>query len=346
MKGVRSLSAMPVLYLHAGHSKTGTSWVQAALRENTAALARSGLAYPVFDGIGDETGAEIGQGNGLALAAGPVETLAAGLRTVRRHAGLAGAVLSSEEFFPRLSMYDDPGALPQAVTEAGFERVEILLFIRNPVGHAASLWQQYLKRGGGSAPIEAFFEKYRVPERVALFLGKFMSMDGVRLTCLNYDEYRHDMLAPLCAWLGRPSTVLTPPQAVTINRGMTRAELALQAAVNRRIGRAGRILSDALCAGLPEQPPDYVYPDPACQQAMCDRLAPALARVNARLPEAQRYRCDITPLSENADANALSFSPEQIEVIGAALGSEICRLHHLAAAESGASLPRFLSRLP
>ena len=326
-----AMSAMPVLYLHAGHSKTGTSWVQAVLRENTAALAECGLVYPTFDGIGDEQGAEIGQGNGLALAAGPVEALQAGLHAIRRNARPAGAVLSSEEFFPRLSEYDDPGALPQTVLGAGFERVEILLFIRNPVGHAASLWQQYLKRGGGSAPIEAFFEKYSVPERVAQFLDKFRSLEGVRLTCLNYERHRHDLLAPLRAWLGRPPPPLIPPRAPKINRGMTRAELALQAALNRRIGKAGRILSDALCVGLPEQPPERVYPDPACQQAMCDRLAPTLARVNARLPEAERYRCDVVPVSGNADDAALSFSPEQIELVGAALGSEIRRLRHMAA---------------
>ena len=329
--GIGFLLAMPILYLHAGHSKTGTSWVQAALRENAAALARRGLAYPTFDGIGDEQGAEIGQGNGLALALGPVEMLEASLRTIRRNAPSAGAVLSSEEFFPRLSMYDDPAALPRAALGAGFERVEILLFIRNPVGHAASMWQQYLKRGGGSASIEAFFEKYSVPERVALFLDRFMSMDGVRLTCLNYDRHRQDMLTPLHAWLGRSSTALTRPGAAMINRGMTRAELALQAALNRRIGKAGRILSDALCVGLPEQPPDRVYPAPACQQSMCDRLAPTLARVNARLPEPERYRRDIVPVTESADGATLSFSPEQIELIGEALGSEIRRLRHVAA---------------
>ena len=327
----RGLLAMPVLYLHAGHSKTGTSWVQAVLRENTAALAGCGVVYPTFDGIGDERGAEIGQGNGLALAAGPVEALQAGLDAIRRDARQAAVVLSSEEFFPRLSMYSNPGALPQAVLGAGFERVEILLFIRNPVGHAASLWQQYLKRSGGSAPIEAFFEKYSVPERVELFLDMFTSLEGVRLTCLNYDRHRHDLLAPLRAWLGHPAPPLIPSQAPKINRGMTRAELALQAALNRRIGRAGRILSDALCVGLPEQPPDRIYPDPACQQDMCDRLAPTLARVNARLPEAERYRCDIVSEFENADGRGLVFSPEQIELVGAALGSEIRRLRHMAA---------------
>ena len=276
---------MAILYLHVGHSKTGTSWVQAALRENAAALAGSGLAYPILHlGIGDEQGAEIGQGNGLALATSPVGELESRLRTIGRATRPAGVVLSSEEFFPRLTQHDDPAALPRAALAAGFDRTEILLFIRNPVGHAASLWQQYLKRGGGSAPIETFFEKYSVPERVERFLDRFMSMDGVGLTCLNYDRHRHDLLTPLRAWLGQAALALTPPRAATINRGMTRAELALQAALNRRIGRAGRILSDALCVGLPDLPPDPVYPDPACQRAMCGRLASTLARVNARLP--------------------------------------------------------------
>lgn len=317
---------MSNLYLHVGHSKTGTSWVQAALRENAVALAKGGLSYPILHGIGDEQGAEIGQGNGLALAAGPVEALEAGLRMVDRTDCPAGVVFSSEEFFPRLTLYDDPAALPRAALGAGFERIEILFFIRNPVGHAASLWQQYLKTGGGSASIETLFDKYTLPERVARFLDRFMSLDGIGLTCLNYDRHRRDLLTPLCAWLGLPALALTPPRAPTINRGMTRAELALQAALNRRIGRAGRILSDALCAGLPELPPDHIYPDPACQRAMCDRLAPTLARVNARLPEAERYRRDINPASRRAGDPTLSFRPEQIESIGAALGGEIRRL--------------------
>ena len=66
---------MPILYLHVGHSKTGTSWMQAALRENAAALAQGGLSYPILEGVGNEQGAEIGQGNGLWLATGPVGEL-------------------------------------------------------------------------------------------------------------------------------------------------------------------------------------------------------------------------------------------------------------------------------
>ena len=315
---------MTTLYLHVGHSKTGTSWMQAALRENTAPLAGAGLGYPVIFGDGGEQGAEIGQGNGLSLATIPIDQWEAALRMIDRSAYPAGVVLSSEEFFPRLSQYDEPAALPRAALAAGFERVELLLLIRNPVGHAASLWQQYLKRGGGSAPIEEFFAKYSVPERVALFLDLFAPLPRVGLTCLNYDRHRGDMLAPLCAWLGLPARALARPRADTINRGMTRAELALQAALNRRIGKAGRILSDALCVGLPELAPDRVFPDADCQRAMCDRLAATLELVNDRLPDAERYRRDIRPA---AAAGALCFDPEQIALIGDALGGEIRRLH-------------------
>ena len=298
---------MATLYLHVGHSKTGTSWLQAALRENAAALAGSGLAYPVLGGVGAEEGAEIGQGNGLALAAS-AGALEAGLRMIDRSACPAGAVLSSEEFFPRLSESADPAALPRAASAAGFGRVEMLLFIRDPVGHAASLWQQYLKRGGGAAPIEALFDAYSVPERVALFLGRFRPVEGVRVTCRNYSRHRRDLLAPMCGWLGLAADALAPPRAKVINRGMTRAELALQAAVNRRIGKAGRILSDALCAGLPDVPPDRIR------------------------PAAERYRPDVGPAAASADGGRLSFSPAQIDAIGAALGGEIRRLLKRAAA--------------
>ena len=316
---------MTTLYLHVGHSKTGTSWAQAALRENAAALGEKGLGYPAMFGDGKEQGAEIGQGNGLSLATIPVEQWEAGLRMIDKSACPAGAVLSSEEFFPRLSQFDDPAALSRAALAAGFDHVEMLLFIRNPVGHAASLWQQYLKRGGGSAPIEAFFDKYSVPERVAGFLDKFKSAPRIGLTCLNYDQHRDDLLAPFGAWLGLPAKALAPPAANTINRGMTRAELALQAALNRRVGKTGRLLSDALCVGLPDLAPDRVFPDADCQRAMCDRLAATLATVNDRLPDIERYRRDIRPAQSNA--GALCFDAEQIELIGRALGGEIRRLN-------------------
>jgi len=80
--------------------------------------------------------------------------------------------------------------------------------------------------------------------------------------------------------------------------------------------------------------PDPVYPDPDCQRAMCARLALTLERVNACLPEAERYRPDIALAPRNADRAALSFSPEQIDLIGASLGGEIRRLR-LALAASG-----------
>ena len=329
---------MPILYLHVGHSKTGTSWLQAALRENAAALAQGGITYPIFDGVGTEQGAEIGQGNGLWLATGPFCELELRLRMIADAAGPAGAVLSSEEFFPRLALHDHPAAWPRIARAAGFGRIELLLFIRNPVSHAASLWQQYLKTAGGTAPIEAFFEKYRVPELVARFLDRFLPMDGVGVACLNYDRHRHDLLTPVRAWLGRPARALTPPRAATINRGMTRAETALQMALNRRIGKAGRILlHDALCVALPEVQPDRIYPDADCQHAMCDRLAATLARVNARLPEGERYRPDIEPAPDRAGGAPLSFSPEQIDLIGAALGGEIRRLRLALAARRRAA---------
>ena len=322
---------MATLYLHVGHSKTGTSWLQAALRENPRALAGNGLAYPVLQDIGAEQGAEIGQGNGLALAVS-LDNFRAGLNMIDRSTCPQGAVLSSEEFFPRLSLSDNPSILPEVARAAGFGRVEMLLFIRDPVAHAVSLWQQYLKRGGGTAPIEQFFARYSVPERVALFLDRFATLAGVGLTCLNYERHRHELLRALEAWLGLPGAALTPPRARVINRGMTKAELSLQLALNRHVGRAGKLLSDALCVGLPEVSPDLVRPDAAIQKAMCERLARTLERVNRQLPESERYRRDVAPAPAVSSGETLGFSREQIEVIGAALGGEIRRLH-MAVAE-------------
>jgi hypothetical protein len=318
---------MPDLYLHIGHSKTGTTWLQAVLALSQSALASQGLAYPSAD-TRDPESTEIILGNAPRLGFEPDllgAELAAALRDAQSAvANLRGVVFSSEELFPNLIKLPDPGRLQSAATEAGFERIHIILFIRDPIGHAVSLWQQYLKRGGGTASLKMFLEKYAVPERVAGFLKAFGPLQNVSLTVRNYSTRKAQLGHALAEWLNVPDADLRHPDTPPLNRSLTRAELVVQIAVNRHLGRAGCLLSDALCQDLAALSPDDMTPDYIAQDALWNRLASTLAQVNATLAPEDRYRDDRRAPADTSAIPALSEA--QLTLIGGVLGAEIRRL--------------------
>lgn len=316
---------MSRLLLHIGHSKTGTSFLQALLRENRSVLARHGYDYPPPSWQeNEEDNAEVGQGNGLVAAQTPKAMQALLLDRPRPDRGL---ILSSEEFFPQLATASDPERLGRLAIEAGYDKVSILLAIRDPVSHAASLWMQYVKRAGGTAPLERFFELYTVPDLVLRFLDAYDGQLNVSIKLFNYSRHKAHLTDRLADWLGLEAQDLNAPRAPRINRGLTRAETELQLALNTEIGRRGRILSDALCSALPEVTAHAAYPAKCVQAAMLDRLSPTLGRLNSRLEPDERYQDTLhEPMTLLPQNEANFLSQHQLRVVGSVLGHEIRNL--------------------
>ncbi len=316
---------MSRLLLHVGHSKTGTSFLQALLRENRSALARHGYDYPSPSWQeAEEDNAEVGQGNGLVAAQSPNAMQALLHGRPRPEQGL---ILSSEEFFPQLATASDPRRLGRLATDAGYGEVSILLAIRDPVSHAASLWMQYVKRAGGTAPLERFFELYSVPDLVLRFLEAYGDQPNVSITLFNYSRHKARLADRLADWLGLAAEDLNAPKAQTINRGLTGAETVMQLALNKEIGRRGRILSDALCSELPAVTAHAAYPTKSVQAAMLDRLSATLERLNSRLEANERYQFAVhEPTALLARDETKSLTEPQLKVVASILGQEIRNL--------------------
>ena len=231
----------------------------------------------------------------------------------------------------------DPGVLPEAAARAGFGRIEVLLFVRDPVPHAASVGQQLVKRHGAAEGPDALIERFDQPLKAAELLDRLAALDGragvaIGLTVRNYAVCRDRLLAEAEAWLGVPEGTLPPPPAARANRGLSAPELALQRALNRALGAAadahgGRMLADPLCERLPDIPADPFRASPEAQRRMLDRLAPAMARVNARMPEAHRYRAEIrAPEAPPAAPGRHAFTDAQLAVIAEGAAAETLRL--------------------
>lgn len=313
---------MRTLFLHIGHGKTGSTWIQSSLRLSRAALAARGIDYPPEPGGETDDPARITSGNGLVTSEAALSARLAGLDPGR------SALFSNEALMHDLHDGAGPEFLGPVARRHGFDRVALLLFVRDPLGHAASRWGQWVKDRGLVAPIEEHFAAFDVPERAARLLDRLEAAAGVEVTVRNYSRCRDRLPPETAAWLEVPEAALTPPPGARVNRSLTRAETALQRALNRELGPCPRLLAYPLIERPPELEADDLRPSAEVQAATWERLRPAVEGVDARLPEAQRHRRDLRDPAADpaADLGRLAFSPAQVELIAERLGGEIARL--------------------
>lgn len=305
---------MRTLYLHIGQSKTGSSYLQACLANGHAALAEAGIDY--FRGDeGQARDWEISSGNGHHLLTGPVEDLAPAHDKV---------LFSAEQFFPQIATSRPLREKLRAYCDAhGIGAVRMLLFLRNPVAHAESSFQQEVKRGGYTHGVDKAFSMYRAPEQAARLLTEDLGLPDCRFSVFNYDKHRKDLLPILEQFLELPPETLHSPERRDVNRSMTEAERVIQQAMNAEMGPPAFFLSDALCHGLPGIRSERAFPAVEVQQAMLDRLAPAIDAVNAAAPPGEGYERDITEPADHGEM--LTISRAQLDLIGHTLGYRLVK---------------------
>jgi len=319
---------MPTLYLHVGHGKTGTSWIQSVLRLSSTELKKHGIIYAIGQDHKVLDPNKITSGNAVSIL-GSRQSFESILENC--HSTDNDSLLfSSENLFLHFVSSNAEAFIDEVALKNGFDRVEILLFIRNPVSHAVSFWQQQIKRGGGyNISLDSFnqFEndlRYKIFSLVEQFLEKAKKCELINLTVLNYSNCKDNLINYLASWLKVPVEILTIPSGKRVNRSMTYAELMLQKELNRILGPSGRLISDPLCEKLTEIEPDITIPHLSVQNEMWAKIQPIVERLNRILPVEHRYLFDIQnpePLPE-----VLTFTHQQIEIVAESLGYEILRL--------------------
>lgn len=278
---------MSVLYLQVRHGKTGSSFIQSSLAAASDRLREQRIIYPDPGRLTHAAEGGISSGNGALL----VHALKS--RAYRRHpsklCSTHHVLFSAEQLFDILLNPDMPRHLDVFAGVRNFSKIKMLLFIRDPISHAASLYQQQVKRHGFTGAVEAFFALYDVPSQVERFLDTFLRAPGVTLTILNYSANKDHILPRFSEWLGvHPGTLKHPPVA-RVNRSLTRAELEFQKELNKVLVNCGSVLADPLCEKLPGIRSEKVRPDTLYQEKLWDRLRPAIQRINEQLDGDQHY---------------------------------------------------------
>jgi hypothetical protein len=189
---------VPVLFLHIGASKTGTSALQAAFASNAKALADHGIVYPSSRSNAAAAAGKITSGNGLALATylDPSLNLKSGVKDVLGNftQALRSAegkhVLYSSEMLARFRVARMRSILEIASAE-GFS-VSIVFYVRSIAGHAYSTYIQKLKRTRYTGSFGDFLEIYDNTFMDTIKRAE-RTVSRDRLVVRNYDTARKDL---------------------------------------------------------------------------------------------------------------------------------------------------------
>lgn len=308
--------------MHVGHGKTGSSFLQSTLANSVDILATHEIAYPLMPETAERARAgKITSGN-LRPGSGHIN------RLLRR--GWDGPnerlLLSSEAYFLKMRSKGFLDRIRHLLPDAD---LQILLFIRDPLDHAVSNYQQVVKRHGYVADFDQFLKEYNIPRRVGQFVDWVRSL-GVTVHMRNYSRISKDLKGAFEGWLGMPQGSLVPPARQQINRSLNVPEMAMQLAFNRHYGKAAPFVSDALCEDLPDiraaRPP-----------VSAERLDGFIKRMHATietldfgdcLPADEGYRLptleEATALFEPpAEGPVYAFTADQLDVFARAISARL-----------------------
>ncbi|WP_299323383.1 hypothetical protein [Parasphingopyxis sp.] len=316
-----------IIYLHIGSPKTGSSFIQSSLANAEKTLADHKIHYPI-----DETESEKAR-NGLITSGNfyPKPGAFTALIERGRQSDLPGWLISSESIF-QLLVREGSGFLDRISAECPDAEIKTLVYLRDPVDHVVSGYQQRVKRGGFTGTLADFMQSYRYPSETKTVLRQLRKC-GADTTVLNYTRHKKNLLATFENWLGLVSGSLPRPPVNNINRSLTNSELKLQLIFNAHFGGlARRFVSDPLCHALP----DIKSETPPLSR---DELTVFLERMHSEMEdpeylelvpaeehprpgEAEDYIARFS--NENRD-DQFVFSADQIHAVAEALSDELKR---------------------
>jgi hypothetical protein len=301
------------LYLHVGQDKTGSSYIQSSLANSVEYLKSQNIFYPVNDNILQAKNGKISSGN-----MGLLSTVKLG---AYRHILPNNSILiSGEQLFRKLPEIDYSLEFSAFLEKFSITEVKLLLFIREPVEHVASAYQQAIKRGGYSGPIEEFTAKYLHTKKVFEFIKFCESNEDYKLEIRNYSQRKSTILEVLENWLEIPVASLARPKQLVVNRSMTRSELEFQRVINIYLGKKASFISDALCEKIPNIGADKVNIPLESQKLLINKLKIYCDYINKYAKNTERSDQYEYTLEEDIESTeTYKFNQQQIEVIASAI---------------------------
>jgi hypothetical protein len=303
------------VFLHVGHSKTGSSAIQSFLALNTSLLLKYGFDYPAQRAMKIAREGKTTSGN--LVTSTPSSWLPA-VRTATESSACSNILFSHERLFQLI--LEEPEHLSAALKKY---HTVIILYVRNPLDHLLSAYGQAVKRHGETRKLEEWADSYRHPTKVLDFLHVCKDLDA-SLVVQNYSRISCIEENFAKAVLGQKSEEFfenSERLQHQVNRSMTRAEYELLRQLNRHLDSSSTAaISNVLADSLPQISSEREYMTESLLNRTCNRLRGVINEINLFLDCDNKL--ELTDSIEPAEPSVLySFSEEQIAVIASSVSS-------------------------
>lgn len=320
------------LLLHVGHGKTGSSYLQSWLACNALTLKNKfNILYPLKNIYGEsrDPSAVFGNfsmGNGYILedafdwcqTKNSIEFLE---RLIAQNGfesrnELRSIMLSSEKLLPRI-----PDIFPILTSFCGslnISTVEVLLYVRDPLGHACSVYSQMVKRHGYCKGLDEWVLAYNFPLRLLRSLQVLSQNSGfVTLYVQHYDRQKSSILDGIIHLIKSCENIewILPPKE-KINRSLTFNELKLMCLLNKEFGDKTSILGEYFVNNQSNLTPAKLIPSPIVQDLFIEKWQPTIDDINNYLPSESALSLQKLSQEENqlrkVDSDNITLNTSQI----------------------------------
>ena len=309
------------LFLHIGHGKTGSSFMQSWIACNSSSLLNDhGILVP-----GLESQASLGhfsKGNKPELDAFLLDTNPLAwvenqcLKSSINSNDCKGLLFTFEGLARNFHILSDQ--LLEIAFSLDVKIVDLLLYVRDPLDHASSVYNQMVKRHGFSGSLDQWLEVYDFPFYLLKSLEQISSKRmSFRLHVEHYKNCSRDVVSPFLNWLDI-NPLCQPwskPPASIVNRSLTIDELKLMRLVNAKVGKSAAKVGENLVNLLPDLRSDAVVPSTVSVQDFILRWRFSVASINQYLPSNSQLALDDLDVSDNSstlDADMMHISSKQI----------------------------------
>lgn len=310
-----------LVYLHIGLHKTGSKWIQKIFSLNAPLLEEQGIVYPIP--AGDKAASQAihtfdTNAQQLFSATTAIQTI------IREEVAnqpqsllLSAEVMSKHLAKRRMEAPEQFEQELQYLRQLGFEEIHFLLLIRDPVEHAVSKVNHNIKAGKlESMPDEEYYKQLALESSYhhVLNLIEFIhSYPNCKVTLLNYEAVKQNMVTPLSQWLDLADGILKAPEVSRINRSLTYSELYALTSIKGPARYLIPGISHQWMTTLPGVQIEKLYPSVSIQEMIWNENMPHLDRLNSLLPQQEQMNKKIYPAFTPPET--LTFLPKQLEIL-------------------------------
>lgn len=312
---------MRSLFLHIGQPYARNDELRACFSRNRLALLRAGIRFPRH-----LHPREVETTTSFAPVQSRFGTAAARWATARGMMGEDDVLVSSPFFLTRMGGPGFADELTAFARTAGFDRVSVLMVIREPFEHLAEMYLHDIRHAGSTQRFAEAGAVFDMPAQALRVMERHPEpLFDVRV--VNYRNVADAEPKVIADWLGIEGDQLRAPK-ITTERALTAAEAMFQRALNAQYGSSADILINELYAATPDLLPDPPRLSSADAIALHERLRPAMAALNQQIDQAQAY--DLSPPSPEAcqqpaptERGEVTVSREHLQQIAAHLAHKV-----------------------